>query len=802
MVKGIKPNGGSPRTSSEVDENNSNEASTSAAALLTVPLETRTSGGPRPRTMTRLPSQSAESTMSAVSSIGSRPSLDAKKMSQQWFDGELHQEPRTFAGTPPTPNSGESSRGPGDALKTLSGSMRRKFKGLARKMSDRAPPVGFVPGEPAARPRVAGFGQKQQIKSVLNAIDKSNNPKARILVVGFSPTGGGHTKRCLEVVRKAVESGELAPGSTVVMQVPQKWQGNKRSPELNELAKNLLANKINLLNFGADKSVQGFLNPDGSSDDAQLVQRFAMLPRRQMPDIGSILDAELLTPPADGDAAPAIDYNKDFPTLTAKQMFQSLQKIVDQKTLANKTFVLTDMAPDLHKAASAVAVTNNNRVEQSNHPILLRMKTGQQAQNQSYENAVLTKVLNSYGGKQSYIGLGDRNTLTDAVKLAQRLNIDEDTTKDEARLAVVTHLLAHGLVPNPDAVDEAGDEVKCAGIMTQHPLAKMQPEDVQNVVFVYAHNSQNRIARYIRQQLDNPDASDAYKKTMFVFAGNAVDKERTSKDERNALHAAFLAHADGISTMGAGVAGEVAYLHNTGGQEARLGALPIKGHNEQMVNAEVMETEKLPPKDGKTFVDTLHDTADEGTLRNFVDQCVNTGFNASPTKYQGTMEAVLDAVSSPRTYVQHTHDRLFAVGENNATAKERSIATAVTGMAQADLLKATRRLNKMVIQVAQRMLEKGAPPKHPVVVLSQKAGGASVELRFKSFKDFVDKLGDDKELQQLLGSKAPITEQSVKTLKVMRSHFEAVQQAKTKAASEERMKNLLHFMGELTKTGF
>jgi hypothetical protein len=299
---------------------------------------------------------------------------------------------------------------------------------------------------------------------------------------------------------------------------------------------------------------------------------------------------------------------------------------------------------------------------------------------------------------------------------------------------------------------------------------------------------------------------------MFVFAGGKAVDNTAPAGTGNVLHASFLAHADGISTMGAGVAGEVAYLHRTADSKARLGALPIKGHNEQAVNAKVMEKEKMPG-----LVDVLNDTAHDATLQKFVDDCVEKGFAGRKAKYAGTMEKVIEAVNDPATYTVHAANRLFKA--EAPTQKEASIKTVVDAMAAAPITKATRRLNKVVIQIAERMIEKGDMPKHPFAVLSQKAGGKPVTVKFDSFKDFVKKLGDpaknngriDQKLQDQLhvdpnGTPFVIDDTTVKTLPVIREFFADVLQdaqgGKGKASDEARLRRFHEFIGELTKTGF
>ncbi|WP_145480484.1 hypothetical protein, partial [Yersinia similis] len=105
-----------------------------------------------------------------------------------------------------------------------------------------------------------------------------DSQKTKVLVVGYSPTGGGHTGRTLDIVKYALAQGTLDEYKLVVFYVPPKWEDKDRPEGLNNLAKNILDREIRVKIIESEKPVYGYLNEDGSSNDAKIITRIALQP--------------------------------------------------------------------------------------------------------------------------------------------------------------------------------------------------------------------------------------------------------------------------------------------------------------------------------------------------------------------------------------------------------------------------------------------------------------------------------------------------------------------------------------------
>ncbi|MGL4860191.1 MAG: hypothetical protein ACRC5A_10740 [Enterobacteriaceae bacterium] len=123
----------------------------------------------------------------------------------------------------------------------------------------------------------------QDINSALQRT--AQTPEAKCIVVGYSPTGGGHTARTLNILKMALENGKIPQGSTVIFHVPPSWPDDSNltsgvGAPLYDLCKALSQEKVTVLFAEADKPVYGYLTEEGGSDDVKILQRMASYPLR------------------------------------------------------------------------------------------------------------------------------------------------------------------------------------------------------------------------------------------------------------------------------------------------------------------------------------------------------------------------------------------------------------------------------------------------------------------------------------------------------------------------------------------
>lgn len=683
-------------------------------------------------------------------------------------------------------------------------------------VTDGSPPLG--PADAALQVEYQQPAHAAQIKAELVRAARSKEASCNITVFGYSPTGGGHTARTLNIIREAVDKGKITEGSVVVFHLPEKWLGKERPGMLRDLANYLTKHGVNAIFAEAEKSVLGFFNADGSSDSPRISEHFAMQPTR--PDAGTdIREAWLLAPERPGSkrlsTAPSEDavdagsvgkrsstasttatapelsagpsivatspslnslgstgasskrtansilglrtFDKGFdiqnlPTISASSLMKTLGEIVGEDAMKSKVFVLTDMDPTLQKAAYGAGVPRNHRVDQQNHAILLNTTGDDFVQsNIKSENALVGKILDTYDAVPSHIGLGDKNTLVAMKRLADKLGLTEATTKTQARDKVVKLLLEKG-----EAVRRLPEECSAlsapvAGIMKHESVGS--ETDISNVVYVYAHGLTNRIAKKVQDELDRAgETPDRYKKTMFVFCGASV------VPPDNAMHLAYLAEGDGITTSGAGTHGEYAYLHFSGGSKAGLMALPIKNHPEQIANAD-----KLSFDDRTESMVTQVKKQDQ--LEGAVDRWLQERMQAAPAKYHdpagngNTMRDMLNAVARPDTYVSQGVELLFGdkkpkeVYGKDRWSEVKRIEQVEKALHDSPLMAANRGFSKMVFQaldIVENNLENDAYMEMPVHIKLKK-GDDSKDRHFENFEKFVLALSSIGGLRDALG---------------------------------------------------
>lgn len=611
-------------------------------------------------------------------------------------------------------------------------------------------------------------------KAIRLALEESTQGKdTKILVLGYSPTGGGHTARSLDIVHEAIESGQLPPKSMVVMHVPEKWEGQTRPAVLSKLVDALRAHGINVIVAEGDKPVYGYLNPQtGGSDDAAILDRFAHYPKRLIPNAKmSIAGCKLVS----GSHIP-----ETLPTISANHLMDSIADIVGPSATSNKTYVLTDMAPDLQKAAKKCGVPDGHRVDQQNHGSMVL--TGDSPQIRP-EHALLAKVLGGTGELIAHIGLGEKNTLLGMTAAVDVLKLSPESTKKDALTTIADYFIQNGKQVSSES------EQKKEGIIYSDDIKSGAV--VKNIVYVYAHANTNRIAEHIQKKV-NEKASD-YQGTLFVFCGAQAVKGA------NAMHLAYLADADGMTTAGAGTNGEFAYLNKRADAQANLMVLPIRGHNEQEANAKALCSNDTT----KPFV-TKYEAG--SALGPAIDAFVGNCTKRAGGKYaSGTLSPMINAINDKDTYARQACGLLF--GTSNMSRESKELAEIEQKMHDSSVLKTNRKFTKMVFQVLKMVKdnsEKSAPE-----LLKQSFGVALTkkpesQLMIKNLDDVVHHLNHVDLLTKTLGSPARLNSDDLLLLSETKELFENIRQRlqHNLAVPLDEIKALAGKFGDSYITGF
>ncbi|MCS2160977.1 hypothetical protein MUU47_07515 [Scandinavium sp. H11S7] len=212
---------------------------------------------------------------------------------------------------------------------------------------------------------------------IKNALGKfKQNPSAKFIVVGYSPTGGGHTGRLLNIIEMALEKKALQADSIVMFHIPCPWEGTPRSPLISALAKKLVEHNISVILAESDKSVYGYLNKDtGGSDDAAILKRMSHYPLRDT--AANVDDKNKITGLNECHYFQLGTDLTHLPLISAKQLMSSIAATLGQNILTERCYLLTDMDPGLQKAAAAVGIPGKLRLDQQNHAILLNLNDTQ-----------------------------------------------------------------------------------------------------------------------------------------------------------------------------------------------------------------------------------------------------------------------------------------------------------------------------------------------------------------------------------------------------------------------------------------
>ncbi|AYN27492.1 hypothetical protein D8682_11195 [Buttiauxella sp. 3AFRM03] len=599
-----------------------------------------------------------------------------------------------------------------------------------------------------------------------------SNPSAKLIIVSYSPTGGGHTARLLNIISMALEKKSIPEDSIVMFHVPCPWEGTPRSPLVANLAKTLINRQINVWIAESDKSIYGYLNKEtGGSDDASILQHITRFPQRNVTPQSARKDdsQKTITELTQCVSFQTDEDCKNLPIISAKNLMNSMAATFGREIMAERCYVLTDMDPYLQKAAQAAGVPGKRCLDQQNHAILLNLNDSQLNILPKY--ALLSKVLGGYGEQISHIDLGGRNTLVSISNITERLGILSGTPKYIARLKIADLLLSHAL-PAEKIKEKLADANRpfsgvMAGSLVQHG------GDAQNIVYVYAHKKTNIVARCVNERMCANDP--LFQSIIFLFCGPGA------AGDFNAMHLAYIADADGITTAGAGTIGEFAYLRKQAGCGSRLLVLPIEGHNEQEKNADVISEDN----EIKAFVvRTLATEQLSDSLLRFVSDQPKT--REAPC----TMNEFITAISDQNSYVRQAYDRLF---NNDIAINFKNIEQVEQIMNRSPLLKATRKYLKLVFQ-ALNATEKEA--NSSIQVMLQQG----MSHTFSNVKELNNTLLSSMRLAQMIGLKEAEDADRLPLLSEVRRHFSALAGGGKPSVSQST--KLKEEFGEFMVTGF
>jgi len=547
------------------------------------------------------------------------------------------------------------------------------------------------------------------VKEMLNQANK-------ILVTGYSPTGGGHTSRLFKVIEQAVLDGHLCKNDVVIFHCPPQWEDTINT-EINKISKSLHDRGIAVIFTLADKVVYGYLKPSGASDDVKIFDRLTQYPKRSIKNNQmDVANAGIVFNAINSENKNILPTEYLY-TIEAQNRHtisaQSLIKSIIDISKKDKIFIATDMDPYLQKAAAQNNISKDQRLDQQNHAILLN--SDDRAINLDSKNAVLSKVLGGYGEKISHIELGGKNNLQQIINLTTKLNVDGNQLKSDIYIQIVQLIYNDG---NRIDLNKDYNVIK-AGIMWPNNLLS---SDVKNIVYIYAHKSTIVIGEYIRTKIINNDKN--YINKIYIFCGNST----FSDSSINAMHVAYLADANGITTAGAGTSGEFAYLHKNAGSLSQLLVVPIEGHTEQKANADYLK------KEFTNFVDITNADQLYTKINNLVEK------NRKTHGKDNKISQFLTAISSEDTFIKQASEILFNNTKNNF-GNLREIQTKM----RSDMnLKLQRNFIKIVFQALEQ-IKNNRNVSEISILLSTKSQPTTI-----FFKHFKSLLLDENNLKEFI----------------------------------------------------
>jgi hypothetical protein len=545
---------------------------------------------------------------------------------------------------------------------------------------------------PAPRVLAAAGGAARQASTVDFSREEKRllNDAAKVVVLEYSSTGGGHTARSLDPLLMAASDQNpqrtLHKNDCVVVFAPPRWESDKDGGKVNTLhqkADELRKAGVNVLIKQSDKSVTGLYQHNGDSDNVRMLQDFVYKPQRDAAK--TPLSTERITPER---------ANKPFATgagAPAKHLLKAVELAIGEGGL-HKIAVLGDMAPFLQKAAAHLHGEFKGSVEIGNHQGLFVGDARDQLGDKDL--AYLHKA--SGGGHADKLALVEYsekvNVVRDLAPTMAQLNIDGHTSKLQARNAVLHHLLDEGV----RIETEPGVKAR-PGILVGDRIHK--PDDVKAMVYLYLNEYTQGTVDHIRQQMK--DQPETYGHGLFAVCGKDAFKPEMSRDKpSNILQVMYAANADGVTNAGFGTTSEFAYMaHHPRDYAGKFIAFPVVNQHEQQANAAQLAA-AMPGK-------VTNATGPATTMHAAIDGLVAERAAHPRRHLDGDMKRLLDGAQSPVSGPQHAagliarlyeadeQDGVLAHEQESPTAEKAKLA--MSGYDQGNLAKQSRRIYKLYV---------------------------------------------------------------------------------------------------------
>lgn len=637
---------------------------------------------------------------------------------------------------------------------------------------------------------------------------------SRAVVVGWSSMGLGHTGRVFAPILLAAQDGTLRAGDVVIAYLPLPWGDEQKQISANTTLNNfrieLQKKGIRVAFVRADKTVRAdYINPDsflgkpGHSNNIAAMASFALQPYRSAPPAAGIeWDDAFEQTEALGKSLDQTDLDR-LPLATASDILAQLQTSAnisqsvptriamrDPNERSNAidapmatppldTVVLTDMDPYLAKAACRAEIRS---VSQSNHANLFSLPSDDSAaalKLAAETNRTLfiwSKV--EYGAPKGHLHAEistSRNTLSSfkpaARNVRESYNINEDTSKAEARQAVTQQFLAQGTVIAAKSDAYNGE-----------PGIFVGDREPQNIVLLYTQGLTKEYGRHILKKMEEGDAN--YRKTMFVvcapgsFSGGV-----------NALQVGMFANAGIVMAGGFGTTSEAWYALENGDYQGVINVRPVPFQREQETNANRMQAhfERGGSQSSPVVVSSDSDWGER------LDEMVQIGIAQRPT---GDMRQFFRAIEAEGSNAEHTKKLMF--GQEEPTATEKKMNDALAAQREDTATKANfRLLVKVLLPTLGTIAHNGGKLSEPLQFKITKNGPIH---HFNNVDDLVDALRDRERLSELLQIKElGDFDGGIYTSDVV----EALEKMKTKAENVRAMdaRNLLRGLNERVAAG-
>jgi hypothetical protein len=536
---------------------------------------------------------------------------------------------------------------------------------------------------------------------------RSLRKSAKVLVVEYSSTGGGHTDRCLLPVKEAVANGTLANGDSVVLLAPPRWQHDVHGGHVTKLHARAMEMRLlglNVILKQADKTVTGLYKEGGASDNVAMLRDFVYKPWR-----GPEVDLSTQLP----------DDDNPRPRGRGQRAAEILDDLIQAVGVEHmdKIATLGDMAPYLQRAAKERGITT--RVEIGNHQGLF---TG--AGRAALEGKDLSYLARaSSSGQFSQLSLVDYNQTMNVVpslpSTLQALGIEAGTSKQAARERVLEHLFANAKKTSLDAGARW-----TPGILV-HPNAT--PQSIKAMVYLYVNDYTQGVAEHLRDRIRNEP--ETFGATLFALCGpRAFNGGEGVPQADNILHVMYAANADGATSAGFGTTSEFHYLHHNG-YAGKFIVAPVENQHEQGANAEQLADLCAPGvvarADGMEQLNEQLDTlvasrfsqpSAGASVRELIASLAFSKHEAG--ELHGDMASILNAANrraGPGEPAVSNDDHAARLLGDSDTAMSASAHESIAAMANYDAAEAPkerRRVYKLLVPALDSLIEdaKAAPP--------------------------------------------------------------------------------------------